>query len=240
MKNGVGAVVPAAGLGQRLGAGQHKALIPLDGRPLIAHVLDVLQRVPAIRWVVVAAHPNDGARLREMGRRQQWRNVTIVEGGASRAESVARGISALPPEARWVLVHDAARPCLSRRLVEATLRAARRYGAAAAGLPAGLTVKTVDAHGFARLTLDRDSLWLMQTPQVFRRDWMEGALSRVNGRAAEFPDDAALLEWAGFPVRMVPGDPGNLKVTTQADMMLAAAVLRSQRSQDHARGNRVR
>ena len=229
MREGVGAVVPAAGLGRRLGAGQRKALIPLRGRPLIAHVLDVLERVPAIRWVVVAAHPNDGARLREVGRRQQWRNVTIVEGGASRAESVARGIAALPPEARWVLVHDAARPCLSRRLVEATLRAARRYGAAAAGLPAGLTVKTVDAHGCVRLTLDRDSLWLVQTPQVFRREWVDDALSRVNGRVAEFPDDAALLEWAGFPVRMVPGDPWNLKVTTPADVLLANTILASRR-----------
>lgn len=217
--------MPAAGLGQRLGAGQHKALIPLRGRPLVVHALEVLQGVPAIRWVVVAAHSRDRERLQDVVRRRRLSKVTVVDGGASRAESVARGIAALPPQARWVLVHDGARPCLSRRLVEATLQAARRFGAAAAGVPAGLTVKTADAAGFARLTLDRESLWLMQTPQAFRRDWAEEALSRVNGRLAAFPDDAALLEWAGFPVKMVPGDAWNLKVTTPEDLVFANTIL---------------
>jgi 2-C-methyl-D-erythritol 4-phosphate cytidylyltransferase len=193
---------------------------------MIVHALRACQRAPSVGWIVIAVRPNDQLRMRALVRRARITKVSaIVAGGASRAGSVAQGIAALPPEARWVLVHDAARPCISPALIARTVAQAKRHGAVACGLPASLTVKAVDAAQRVRLTLDRDHLWFVQTPQMFRRAWMQEALSRINGTLDHFPDDAAMAEWAGFSVRMIPGDPLNLKVTTKEDVLLAEAIL---------------
>jgi 2-C-methyl-D-erythritol 4-phosphate cytidylyltransferase len=222
----VAAIVPAAGAGRRVGGSTGKLWRPLRGRPLILHALRVLQRSPAIRWIIPVVRAGDCDRMRRLARRHGiTKALPPCTGGASRAESVARGFAAVPPEAGWVLVHDGARPCLTRRLVEEAIRAGRRHGAAACGLPAALTVKAVDERRRVRATLDRSRLWFVQTPQVFRRAWLAEALSRADGALARCPDDAAVVERAGFPVRMIPGDPLNIKVTTRADFMLAETIL---------------
>ncbi len=227
MKTTIAVIIPAAGHGRRLGSRQPKAFVPLAGDPLILHALRACQRAPSVRWIVVAVRPADQRRLRALVRRARLTKVTaIVAGGASRAGSVARGMAALPDEAQWVLVHDAARPCIRPALIEQTVAQAMRHGAVACGMPASLTVKAVDAAQQGRLTLDRDSLWFVPTPPMFRREWMTQALSRVNGTLDRFPDDAALVEWAGYPVRMISGDPLNMKITTKEDLVLAAAILR--------------
>ena len=114
---------------------------------------------------------------------------------------------------------------MSRQLLDRTLRAAKRHGAVACGTPASLTVKAVDGAGAVRLTLDRAHLWFVQTPQVFRRDWLGHALAQTNGTLAQFTDDAAIVEAAGYPVQMVEGDPYNLKVTTKKDLRIVQAIL---------------
>ena len=228
MAHDVGAVVPAAGKGERFGGLQPKLFIPLAGTPLILQTLRALQEAPVIEWIIVVGRPEDLARLQRLIRRHGLRKVSaVVAGGASRAESVARGVAALPQAARWVLIHDGARPCVSPSLIKSVVRQAIRSGAAVCGLPASVTVKSVDQANAVRLTLDREGLWLIQTPQVFRRDWIVEALARVDGRLDRMPDDAAVLEWAGFPVRVVAGDPLNIKVTTKEDLLLADAILRS-------------
>jgi len=270
MARDVGAVVPAAGRGKRLGSREAKALVPLAGKPLVFHTLQALQDVPAIRWIVVVVRPEDRARVLKLVRHHRLTKVSaVVSGAASRAESVARGIAALPAQARWVVIHDGARPCVTSRLIGQVLLKAKRHGAVACGLPVSQTVKAVDEEQQVRLTLDRDSLWLVQTPQAFRRDWLSDALVRVNpaplvsrprgakspvsSSATKYPsralsqrggvnhafdqlsDDAALLEWVGFPVRMIPGDPLNIKVTTREDLMLAEAILRSRLQKSEVR-----
>lgn len=228
MGYGVGAVIPAAGTGARVGGRTSKAFIPLGGVPLIIHTLRVIQGAPSIRWIVVVARAEDRARVQQLLRRHRMTKVSaVVAGGPSRASSVARGVAALPPEAAWVVVHDGARPCVSRALIESVIAHARRHGAVACGLPASLTVKATDPTGTVRLTLDRDALWFVQTPQAFRRDWLSDAVSRVDGKLDSMPDDAALLEWAGYPVRMISGDPLNIKVTTREDVLIAAMILRN-------------
>jgi len=203
--------------------------VTLAGQPLLLHTLQAFQQTPAVRWIVVVARSRDRARARQLVRRHRLTKVSaIIAGGVSRADSVARGIAALPSGARWVVVHDGARPCVSRRLIESTIAQAQRHQAVACGLPAALTVKAADRDGRVRLTLERDQLWFVQTPQAFRREWLVEAASRADGRLECFPDDAALLEWAGFPVRMVPGDPLNIKVTTKEDLLVAEAILKQQ------------
>jgi 2-C-methyl-D-erythritol 4-phosphate cytidylyltransferase len=223
----VAAVVPAAGAGRRFGGKTTKLFTSAAGRPLMAHTLSALQRSPWVRWIVVVARPEDHARMRALlARYCITKALPLCHGGSSRTESVAHGVAALPREARWVLVHDAARPCVSLRLIASSVKAAKRYGAVACGLPAAVTVKSVDAARRVRATLDRERLWFVQTPQVFRRDWFTKALSSMNGHFARCPDDAAVLEGAAFPVRMVAGEALNLKVTTREDLLLAQAILR--------------
>jgi 2-C-methyl-D-erythritol 4-phosphate cytidylyltransferase len=154
---------------------------------------------------------------------------------------VAAGIEALPSGAALALVHDGARPCITVESIESTIAEARRTGAAVAGLPAWLTVKAVDAQDAVRLTLDRDRLWFAHTPQVGRREWFIEAIGRLRAASeafAQFPDDAAMLEWAGFPVRMVPGDPWNLKVTTPDDVVLVEAILSARGAQSRSNGRK--
>ena len=232
----VGVVIPAAGEGARLKRATRKAFVPLAGRPLVWHALRVFQAVPSVRWIVVAVHPDDRRRMQQLAQRARLTKLSaVVAGGASRTESVARGIAALPEAARWVVVHDGARPCVTAAVVTRVIGAARRYGAVASGLPMDITVKAVDQTHQVRLTLDRDSLWAVHTPQAFRRDWFVEAWRRASGGGESFPDDVSLLEWAGYPVRMVPGDARNLKVTTPDDLLLAQALL----GNGHAHRHRI-
>ncbi|MBI4343194.1 MAG: 2-C-methyl-D-erythritol 4-phosphate cytidylyltransferase [Candidatus Omnitrophica bacterium] len=231
----VAAIVPAAGASQRFGpprqAGRgtraDKLFATVHGQPLLAHTLRALQACPSVSWIVLVARPGRLAAARQLLRRYRIaKALPPVRGGALRAESVARGFAAVPAQARWVLVHDAARPCLTPALLARAIAAAKRHGAVACGLPAGLTVKAVDARRDVRLTLDRERLWFVQTPQVFRREWFGQALARVLGNGlAEFPDDASIVEAAGFSVRMIPGDQLNIKVTTREDLLLAETIL---------------
>ena len=222
----VAAIIPAAGSGQRLGGSISKAWLPLHGQPMLAHSVRALQAHPAVRWIVLVVRDADlRAAVTLLKRLRITKALPPCLGGDSRAESVAKGFALVPPQAKWVLVHDAARPCLTRGLIDAAVQGAGRHGAVACGLPASLTVKAVDAQREVRLTLDRDSLWFVQTPQVFRRDWFGEALAKTNGTLAQFPDDAAIVESAGFPVSMVPGDPWNIKVTTREDLLLAETIL---------------
>ena len=226
MSHDVAAIVPAAGRGQRFGGRARKMFALLNGQPLLLYTLQALQESPAIRWILLVVPDGEQAKAEALIRRARMtKALRPCVGGSSRAESVARGFAALPPQAQWVLVHDGARPCLTRALIQQAVRAAKRHQAVACGLPASLTVKAVDERREVRLTLDRDHLWFVQTPQVFRRDWFAQALARANHHVGQFPDDAALVESAGFPVRMIPGDPLNLKVTTKDDLLLARTIL---------------
>jgi len=237
----VAAIVPAAGLGQRFGGRVAKPFAPLHDVPLLVHTLAALQASPAIRWIVLAVRAGDEASVAGLIKRHQvTKALKPRRGGMSRAESVALAFAAVPTAARWVLVHDGARPCVSPQLIAQAVQAGRRFGAVACGLPASLTVKAVDDRGEVRLTLDRDQLWFVQTPQVFRRDWFAQALRRANHGLDRFPDDAAIVESAGFAVRMIPGDPLNIKVTTQEDLILAEAILARGNHYTHAHRSRVR
>jgi 2-C-methyl-D-erythritol 4-phosphate cytidylyltransferase len=204
-----------------------KPFVPLEGRPLFLHAVATLQRCPVVRWIVVVVAEDARARVAQLLRRHRvTKALPPCAGGSSRAESVAKGFAALPKEARWVLIHDGARPCAGQPLMTRALALAKRWGAVACGLPASLTIKAVDEERRVRLTLDREHLWLAQTPQVFRRDWFAQALSQADHGLDGFPDDAAMVEAAGFSVRMILGDPFNVKVTTRADRLLATAILR--------------
>jgi len=218
------AVVPAAGRGERLGGDTAKPFVMLCGRPLLQYALTALEQVPQIETVAVVVAVDAVPRAREIVRRTRLRNVTIVTGGPDRQASVKRGLDALPPGPDLVLVHDGARPLLSPALASAVLSAAERDGAATAALPVSETVKRGE-DGWVRETLDRGSLHRIQTPQAFKRALLLRAHDAAMQEGFRGTDDAMLVERLGERVRLVAGDPSNLKVTVPEDLALAEALL---------------
>lgn len=229
------ALVPAAGRGERMrralrarggeAPAPRKLFLPLAGRPVLQWTLEALQRSPAVEALWVAAPPGETAALEATLAAWGLNPVHVVEGGASRQESVRRLLEALPESVEWVVVHDGARPLVAPELVERVLAAALREGAAACGLPVHETVKRVDGTGLVVETVDREGLWTIQTPQAFRRDLLVQAHRQALADGASGTDDAALVERLGRPVRVVPGHPANLKVTTPDDLVRAEAWL---------------
>jgi 2-C-methyl-D-erythritol 4-phosphate cytidylyltransferase len=202
-------IVPAGGSGERLGADRPKAFVVCAGRPLVDWSLAVLEQV--CDRVVVAGPPGQ---LRE-----GW-----VEGGPSRSASVRNALRAAP-EARTVVVHDAARPLVTRELVEQCLGALLGVDGAIAAAPVTDTIKEAYPDGTVERTLDRSRLWAVQTPQVFRAETLRRALDVDDAALATATDDAALVEAAGGTVRVVEAPPENIKVTSAADLARVEAAL---------------
>jgi len=216
-----GVVVPAAGLGLRLGPGANKALRELAGEPLLLHAVRRLRACPSVGPIVVAAPPAAVDQVRVL---LSSYNVGVVTGGALRQDSVAAALAALPPGVELVLVHDAARALVPVEVVEAVV-AALRAGAPAVipVLPVADTVKRVDAAGTVVATVPRQDLRSVQTPQGFRRDVLEAAHA---AGASDATDDAGLVERQGVQVQTVPGSAEAFKVTRPFDLLIAEAVLR--------------
>ncbi|OMC27915.1 2-C-methyl-D-erythritol 4-phosphate cytidylyltransferase [Mycobacterium sp. GA-1841] len=213
------AVVPAAGSGERLGAGRPKAFVNLGDKPLLEHALDGLLGSGVIDRVVVAVPParTDEAML-VFGARAQ-----IVAGGPDRTESVALALAAAD-DADFVLVHDAARALTPASLISRVVAGlADGHAAVVPGLPLADTIKAVDANGAVLGTPERAGLRAVQTPQGFRADVLRRAYQRAGTGAVT--DDASLVEQIGTPVQIVEGDPLAFKITTPLDLVLAEAVL---------------
>jgi 2-C-methyl-D-erythritol 4-phosphate cytidylyltransferase len=215
------ALIVAAGRGERLGSGRPKALVPLCGRPMLEWSIAALQAVPAVTQIVVAL-PSDELEAAPAG-------TLAVPGGLQRSHSVRNALAACPGD-DVVIVHDAARPLATPQLFEQALLELDRHpeaSAVIAAAPVADTIKEVGADGatVAR-TLDRARLWAVQTPQVFRRAALEGVLTTSSeDELARATDDAWLVERAGGIVRVLGSDPGNMKITTPADLRVAELLL---------------
>lgn len=221
------AILVAAGRGKRLGRKGDKAFLNVGGRPLIYYSLLALERSPEVERTVVVVRRGAVGRCRALVDRLGLTKVeAVVTGGRRRQDSVRNGLR-FAGDSEYVLVHDAARPFLSPRLVSRTMAACRRAGAAIAAEPASDTVKRVKGGRVAE-TVPRQTLWLAQTPQAFRRELLERAFSKWPD-GLDATDDAALLERAGIRVAVVPGDPFNIKITHRVDILLAEALLKAGR-----------
>ncbi|NJD24336.1 MAG: 2-C-methyl-D-erythritol 4-phosphate cytidylyltransferase [Betaproteobacteria bacterium] len=223
------AIVPAAGSGARFGAGRPKQYLDLLGRPLLFHTLAALAACSAIErvWVVLAPDDAEWATYdwSELGHKVE----TLRCGGATRADSVRNGLQAAAMVAAdddWVLVHDAARPCLSQAMLAAlTAELADDPVGGILAVPVADTLKRADDVRRVAATEPRDGLWQAQTPQMFRYGLLRGALEQHR----EVTDEAGAIEAAGYRPRLVAGDATNLKVTYPADLALAAMILRGRR-----------
>jgi 2-C-methyl-D-erythritol 4-phosphate cytidylyltransferase len=221
VRGDVAVLVPAAGMGVRLGPGGPKALRLLAGEPLLVHAVRRVASAPSVGCLVVAAPPGEVGFVESL--LAAVPGVTVVAGGAIRQESVALALAAVPDRFEIVLVHDAARALTPASLVEAV--AARvREGCAAVipALPVVDTIKEVTASGTVVGTVDRSVLRAVQTPQGFRRATLVAAHA---GAADEHTDDAGMVEKLGVPVHVVPGDELAFKITRPVDLAVAEALL---------------
>jgi len=219
-------VVVAAGAGVRLGAAEPKLLVDLAGRPLVAHSLSVFQDCLAVERIVLVVPAGLEAQARSdvVERFSLDKVCAIVAGGETRAESVYAGLVELGPDTGVVLIHDGARPLVSRDLVLRVLEAAERTGAAVPEIKCADTVKRVEGDVIVA-TLDRDRLRRIQTPQGFHYVLIREAYERSREQGEPATDDSALLEVMGTRVSTVPGSLTNLKITTAEDLVMAAALL---------------
>ncbi len=217
----VAAVVPAAGSGVRLGSKIPKAFLSVLGIPLFVHTLRALMRAYPFGEIVLVVQEAQLERGRRLLRQHGMRNVRVVRGGATRAVSVKNGVLALSPGVRLVAVHDAARPLVPREVVRRTLSAANRGGAAICGIPVSSTVKrAVPVRKSILETVDRQGLFLAQTPQVFRKDLLLRRYEVLGKKAFLATDEAALFDGTRVRVRLVKGNEINFKVTTRQDLEL--------------------
>ncbi|AKX95348.1 2-C-methyl-D-erythritol 4-phosphate cytidylyltransferase [Moorella thermoacetica] len=219
-------IIAAAGRGRRLGREVNKVFLPLAGKPMLAYSLAVAVASPLVDEIIIVTRPDDIPLCRQVVAGEGAGKVkAIVAGGAERQDSIAEGLKAVARAAEWVAVHDGARPFLTPALLEKTILAARNTGAAIAALPVKETIKQGGEAGIVAATLDRKGLWSAQTPQVFRREWLVDAYREAAEKGWQATDDAALVERLGYPVKLVPGEETNIKITTPGDLVLAGALL---------------
>ncbi len=214
----VAVLVPAAGRGSRLG-GLRKQFRQLGGRPLLEQTLRVFAGHPEVDALIVAVPADQveavAASLQKAGLPGRWQ---VVAGGRTRQASVRAALAALPAEVELVLVHDAVRPFILPEQISAVIAATRRVGAATLAIPETDTVRRV-RDGLLGETVPRTDLYRMQTPQGFRRNWLEAAHQHSDELNAT--DDVELVQRLGYPVACVPGSSFNFKITTAEDWELA-------------------
>lgn len=219
------AIVVAAGQSRRMGKLGDKILTELVGHPLVAHSLAVLSSLAEVTDIVLVASSSQVATLTELVAEYGFTKVrAVVPGGADRRESVGLGLAAISWPVEFVAVHDAARPCLSKSEAREVIADGVAYGAAVLAVPVVDTVKEVE-YGVIVASLDRGSLWAVQTPQVFRHQWLVEGHAQWRQVRETITDDAVLVSALGHRVRVTPGSVANLKVTAPDDLLLAAFYL---------------
>jgi 2-C-methyl-D-erythritol 4-phosphate cytidylyltransferase/2-C-methyl-D-erythritol 2,4-cyclodiphosphate synthase len=231
----VGALIPAAGLGERMGRGLEKQFLPLAGMPVLAHTLAAFDSSPSVGPVVVVVRSEriDYCR-REVVQPSGCKKVRdVVAGGGERQDSVRLGLEVLA-DVDVVVIHDAVRPLVSSALIEETVERSATARAVVAAVPAVDSPKEV-SEGIVLRSLDRHRIWLAQTPQTFERSLIEEAHRKASAEGYRTTDDAALAEWFGIPVGVVRGSPDNIKITSSEDLAYAEWVLNKRGRAVHPR-----
>ncbi len=221
-------IFPAAGKSSRFHGKEKKPFVNLDGRAVWLRSVELFVTRSDVAQCIIVVSPEDQEMFRRrFGANLAFMNVQIANGGAERFESVANALALVKPEVEFVAVHDAVRPCLTDASINDIFAKAEKTGAAMLAIPVSDTVKQVDDQKHVKGTVPRQGLWLAQTPQVFRRDWLQEVYDNRTRLGANFTDDAQLMEAAGYTVHVVEGATTNIKITTKQDVFLAEAILKS-------------
>ena len=225
------AIVLAAGQGKRMNSSVQKQFLLLDGKPLIFYGLDAFEKSPVAQIVLVTGADEISYCRTEIVEKYGFSKVThIAAGGKERYHSVYEGLKAAEG-ADYVLIHDGARPLLTKEIIDRALKGAEEYGACVAAMPVKDTIKMTDADCFVAATPDRSRLWQVQTPQAFFYPWIRQAYDKLFSREEYqqgITDDARVLEtMSSHRVKLIEGSYSNIKVTTPEDMAVAEALRKS-------------
>ena len=235
------AVLPAAGIGRRMGSTIPKQYLSIDGVPLLLHALRRLSAVDAIQKIVVVIHPADSrwAELEESIAVEFESRIVTVMGGDERYQSVLNGLTAMSEFADKddrVLVHDAVRPCVRTSDIENLIQKVSLHSIGGLlGSPVDNTLKRVDAELAVIETVDRELYWNALTPQMFRFALLKQAIERIVASGEQVTDEAAAMEVAGFKPIMIAGSKDNIKITVVADLLLASQILKNQASDNESK-----
>jgi len=217
------AVIVSAGKGNRLAGETKKQFLPLAGRPILCHTLDRFETCSSIDLIHLVVGQDDmGYTLKNIVEAYGYRKISkIVPGGKVRQESVKNGIDSLPHEVNIVVIHDGVRPFVTHQMIEESIRSVRQAKAVVVAMPVKETIKTARPDRTVLKTLDRESLWQVQTPQTFQADVIRKAYQRAAEEGFWGTDDASLVERIGIKVYILPGSYDNIKITTPEDLLLA-------------------
>ncbi|MFD2445260.1 2-C-methyl-D-erythritol 4-phosphate cytidylyltransferase [Bacillus sp. CGMCC 1.16607] len=217
-------ILPAAGKGKRMGAGKNKLFIELQGIPVFIHTLQVFEQDDRCREIYLSIHPDDQSEMTSYVKKFDiQKKITFVIGGKERQNSVYHALQKVDQNG-IVLVHDAARPFINEALIGQLVESANQIGAAVVAVPVKDTIKKVK-NGIVMETVERSSLWAVQTPQAFRVSLLLDAHVYANKNMFLGTDDASLVEYLGEKVAIIEGDYHNIKLTTPEDLHFAQAIL---------------
>ncbi len=217
-------LIVAAGSGSRMRADRNKLLLPLAGRAVLCWTLDAVMKANSIHWIGIVGQPSDKEEIMGLMVGAE-KDIDWVNGGSTRQESVECGLSALPPDAEHVLIHDGARCMVEPELINRCAQAVLEGEAVIAATPVVDTIKCVGDSGLIKNTPVRSELWAAQTPQGFEVGQLKKAHAHAQAHGWEVTDDASLYERLGWPVKVMEAAPSNIKLTTPFDLIVAEAVL---------------
>ncbi|AFZ35584.1 2-C-methyl-D-erythritol 4-phosphate cytidylyltransferase [Stanieria cyanosphaera PCC 7437] len=219
-------LIPAAGMGRRMGSDRNKLLLQLQGKPLLAWTLLAAESAQTIQWIGIMGQPLDFPNFKAMiTQLSLTKPIELIQGGQTRQESVYNGLQALPDTAKQVLIHDGARCLATPDLFDRCADALADCQGLIAAIPVKDTIKIVDSSGYIQDTPDRSKLWAAQTPQGFEVQLLKQAHQKGRHLGWQVTDDAALFERCQLPVKIVMGEETNLKITTPVDLAIAQFIL---------------
>lgn len=222
------AVIVAAGKGTRMGMDMNKQYLKIKGKEVIAHTIEQFEKCASIDEIVVVTGQEEVEYFKQsIWEKYKFAKITsVVVGGKERKNSVYNGLLKVNCKADIVVIHDGARPLVKNEHIQQSIEVASEIGACAVGVPAKDTIKICDSNQFVRDTPDRNTLWIVQTPQTFCYDWIMKAHTEPVKSDIEATDDAMMVESLGYPLKMVTGCYSNIKITTKEDLIVAEMMMK--------------
>lgn len=221
-------VIVAAGKGTRMGMDINKQYLNLKGKEVVAHTISSFEECDDIDEIIVVTGENEKEYFKEnVWERYGFKKIkSIAIGGKERQDSVYNGLSMVSRWSDVVLIHDGARPLIAKKQIKESIKIATEIGACVVGVPVKDTIKVCDEKQSVIGTPARDTLWIVQTPQAFRYDWIMKAYANAKEKGVQGTDDAMLVEELGYPLQMIKGSYGNIKITTPEDLLIAEVLMK--------------
>ena len=221
------AVIVAAGKGKRMGTDISKQFLPLCGKEILTHTVEVFEKADRIRDIVLVTGTDSLQDVQDMVQEYGWQKViSVVAGGKERQDSVWNGLQAVSEDTEIVLIHDGVRPFVTEEILDLSIETAVEVGGCVAGVPAKDTIKVCNSENIAIDTPDRSTLWQIQTPQTFRKELIVKAYEQAKAEGFVGTDDASLAENSGYSVKVIMGSYRNIKITTKEDLLIGEAFLK--------------